>query len=58
MKIRDDTASTVAVTVNRSIASNSVQLCHSTIAVEHVVYEKASSVSLMKFLGQERIEVF
>lgn len=58
MEIRDDTASTVAITLNRSIASNSVQLSHSIVAAEHVEYEKASAVSLMKFLGKVRIEVF
>lgn len=55
MEIRDDPVSTVPITMNRSIAPNSVQLCYSITAADHVVYEKASSVSLMKFLGEVRI---
>lgn len=47
--------------MNRSIASNSVQPCYSTIAAEDVtcvVYKKASSITIVKFLGKIEIEVF
>lgn len=43
--------------MNVSIASNSVQPCHSIIAAEDVVHEQTSLITLRKFLGKMKIEV-